>query len=83
MIPVHYAKVVYMIIWLNINCNDVRGNAQDLFLQSTIYQTKNTGPHGINLMHNPRNAISLYMSKALIKSQWINTNDVYIGIKTI
>ncbi len=72
-----------MIIWLNINCNDVRGNAQDLFLQSTIYQTKNTGPHGINLMHNPRNAISLYMSKALIKSQWINTNDVYIGIKTI
>ena len=46
-------------------------------------QTKNTGLHGINLMHNHRCAISLYMSKALIKSQWINTNDVYIGIKTI
>jgi len=68
-----------MIIWLNLNCNDVRGNGQDLFLQSSVYQTKNTGLHGINLMNNTRSAISLCIGKALVRSHWTNSDNVYLN----
>jgi hypothetical protein len=73
-----------MIIWLNTHANDVQHSTQDLFFQSTLYQTKNTGLHGFNLLLNQtnfRNSLSLYVIKTLIKSNWSNTNNEYLAPK--
>lgn len=70
-----------MIIWVNTNCNDVRGNSQDLFLLSVPYKTTNTVLKGFNLIPNTRMGFSLFLSKSLVKSNWINTNNVYLAHK--
>ena len=69
-----------MICWLNTSGNDVQHTTQDLYLQYGINLTKNTGSHGFYISEDHfRKSISFYTMKTLIKSNWINTNNLYIG----
>jgi len=73
-----------MICYFNSNGNDIQHGMQDCYLLST----RSCPRCGIGLMgqaghyvekDNIRQTVSLFTVKALIKSQWINSNDVYIG----
>ena len=73
-----------MICYFNSNGNDIQHGMQDCYLLST----RSCPRCGIGLMgqagyyvekNNIRQTVSLFVVKTLIKSQWINSNDAYIG----
>jgi hypothetical protein len=73
-----------MLCYFNNNGNDIQHGVQDCHLLST----RSCPRSGIGLMGqagyyveiaNIKQTVSLFTVKTLIKSNWINSNDVYLG----
>ena len=65
--------------FLIANSNDINNSRQLLFLLSS----KNASALGESMIgkYNLRQSITLYCTRSLIKSTWINSNDVYFAPK--
>jgi hypothetical protein len=62
--------------------NDVLHSAQGVYMTSSTSPTKQYATKGIGhylYVDNFRLAIALHSTRALVKSTWVNNNDVYIG----
>ncbi len=53
--------------------NNITGSTQG------VYMTSFTSPGHMNRGEILKNGLTLYSVRSLIKSNWINSNDVYIG----
>ncbi len=68
-----------MICYIHSNGNDVQFNQTHVWIMSNKYQGTNTGPHGFYITkNNIRRAMAYYNARALIKSSWVYTNNVYL-----
>lgn len=68
-----------MIFYLQINSNDVLCTQINTFLISSPHSTKNTGPHGICVHPDAmRRSISYYIARSLIKSNWIDSSNLFL-----
>lgn len=77
---------IKMIFYFNNNGNDIQHGTQDCYLLSS----RSCPRAGIGLMgqagayvyvDNIRESICLFVVKSLIKSNWINSNDIYMAFK--
>lgn len=62
--------------------NNIFGSTQGVFLISSTSPNAGTRPKGLGtyiFLDNFRRSVSLFSTRSLIKSTWINSNDVYIG----
>ena len=62
--------------------NNIFGSTQGVFLISSTSPNAGTRPKGLGTYmykDNFRRSISLFSVRSLIKSDWINSNNVYIG----
>jgi len=73
-----------MICYFNSNGNDVQHGMQDCYLLSI----RSCPKHGSGLMgqagfyvekDNTRQTVSLFVVRTLTKTQWLNSNDVYLA----
>lgn len=61
--------------------NNIFGSTQGVFLLSST-TPNHTSPKGLGtymVLANFRRSISLFSTRSLVKSNWINSNNVYIG----
>ncbi len=67
------------ISYFHCNGNDVQFNGTHVWLQSSEHKHLGSGYHGFYLKaENFRRGVSFYSARALIKSQWVITNNVHI-----
>jgi len=68
-----------MICYFHCNGNDVQYNGTHVWLQTCENRHPISCTHGFYLRsENFRRGLSFYSARALIKSSWIITNNVYI-----
>ena len=65
--------------YFHCNGNDVQFNGTHVWLQTCEHRHPGSGTHGFYLRsENFRMGLSFYSARALIKSSWIITSNVYI-----
>jgi len=64
--------------YFHCNGNDVQFNGTHVWLQTCEHRHPGSGTHGFYLRsENFRRGLSFYSARALIKSSWIITSNVY------
>jgi hypothetical protein len=66
-----------MLFWFETPGNAVQQNSTDVIVVSVIYLNK----HGtFTISSNFRRSISLFCARSVIKQNWINDQDRYMGL---
>jgi hypothetical protein len=77
---------MHSIGFLKFACNDVYHSTQDVSLLSSVLIAPSDlkkggykGPGVFIYSYNIRDPLALFGARSLVKSHWVNSNDVFIG----
>jgi len=77
---------MHTIGFLKFACNDVYHSTQDVSLLSSVLiapsDLKKGGYKGLGVFiytYTIRDSLAIFSARSMIKSHWVNSNDVYIG----